>query len=75
MVTNFMSWGEGGREPISASGGYVTVILFTQIFSFFLFLFLAVQNSSIGDLVPCLLGLLVGLSGTANNQSLHNTTE
>ena len=29
--------------------------------------FLAVQNSSIGDLVPC--------SGTTNNQSLHNTKE
>ena len=33
--------------------------------------FLAVQNSSIGDLVPCSLGPL----GTTNNQSLHNTTE
>ena len=34
-------------------------------------LFLAVQNSSIGLIVPW----LVGLSGTTNNQSLHNTTE
>ena len=25
-----MSWGDGGREPISASAGYVTVILFTR---------------------------------------------
>ena len=33
--------------------------------------FLAVQNSSIGDLVPW----SVCLSGTTNNQSLHNTTE
>ena len=33
--------------------------------------FLAVQNSSIGDLVPWLLAL----SDTTNNQSLHNTTE
>jgi len=33
--------------------------------------FLAVQNSSIGDLVPC----LVGWSVTTNNQSLHNITE
>ena len=36
-----------------------------------LFAFLAVQNSSIGDLVPCLLAW----SDTTNNQSLHNTTE
>ena len=34
-------------------------------------LFLAVQNSSIGDLVRLLLGPL----GTTNNKSLHNTTE
>ena len=34
-----MSWGDGGREPISASAGYVTVILLTQIF--FLFVFFA----------------------------------
>ena len=34
-------------------------------------LFLAVQNSSIGDLVPCLLAW----SGTTNNQSFHNKTE
>ena len=34
-------------------------------------LFLAVHNSSIGDLVPC----SVCLSVTTNNQSLHNTTE
>ena len=33
--------------------------------------FLAVHNSSIGDLVPW----LVCWSGTTNNQSLHNTTE
>ena len=33
--------------------------------------FLAVHNSSIGDLVPCLVGPL----GTTNNQSLQNTTE
>ena len=32
-----------------------------------LFIFLAVQNSSIGLIVPW--------SGTTNNQSLHNTTE
>ena len=36
-----MSWGDGGREPISASAGYVTVILLTQIFFFFLFCFLS----------------------------------
>ena len=34
--------------------------------------FLAVQNSSIGDLVPCLLGRSVG---NPYNQSLHNITE
>ena len=34
-------------------------------------IFLAVQNSSIGDLVCPLLGP----SDTTNNQSLHNTTE
>ena len=33
--------------------------------------FLAVQNTSIGDLVPWSLGWSV----TTNNQSLHNTTE
>ena len=33
--------------------------------------FLAVHNSSIGLIVPC----LVGPSVTTNNQSLHNTTE
>ena len=35
--------------------------------------FLAVQNSSIGDLLS--LGSLVPGLGTTNNQSLHNTTE
>ena len=34
-------------------------------------MFLAVQNSSIGDLVRPLVGPL----GTTNNQSLHNATE
>ena len=34
-------------------------------------LYLAVHNSSIGHLVPC----LVGPSDQTNNQSLHNTTE
>ena len=33
--------------------------------------FLAVQNSSIGDLVPC----LVPWSGTTNNQRVHNSPE
>ena len=36
---------------------------------------LAVQNSSIGDLVPWLVGWSVCSSVTTNNQSLHNTTE
>ena len=36
-----------------------------------IFTFLAVHNSSIGLIVPCLLGLSV----TTNDQSLHNTTE
>ena len=48
--------------------------LSARLFLFFWFvcyIFLAVQNSSIGDLVPW----SVCLSGTTNNQSLHNTTE
>ena len=42
------------------------VAIFT-LYCISLVVFLAVQNSSIGYLVPC--------SGTTNNQSLHNTTE
>ena len=38
---------------------------------FYIFIFLAVQNSSIGDHVPC----LVCMSAPTNNQTLHNTTE
>ena len=38
-------------------------------------MFLAVQNSSWGDLVRLSVPWLVGWSGTTNNQSLHNTTE
>ena len=37
--------------------------------------FLAVQNSSIGDLVPCLVCLSVTTNIVSNNQSLHNTKE
>ena len=49
----------GGRPPPLLSDHKIYII------------FLAVQNSSISDLVPC----LVGLSGTTNKQSLHNITE
>ena len=46
---------------------------FLWMFKFFFecLKFLVVQNSSIGDLVPCLLGW----SSTTNNQRVHNTTE
>ena len=44
---------------------------FLHLFPFFMFFFLAVHNSPIGDLVPWSVPWL----GTTNNQSLHNTTE
>ena len=54
------------KYDINASG-----TIDQKVHTIMTFVFLAVQNSSIGDLVPW----LVGWSGTTNNQRVHNTTE
>ena len=66
--------GHGDPTNCSALVGYMGQFLQDEAngcFMSLLIFFLALQNSSIGDLVPC----LVPWSDPTNNQSLHNTTE
>ena len=77
-ISSFRAWSIPAKNFRKPSDSMVLFLgtdednwIFQCLATVFLHPFLAVQNSSIGDLVPW----LVGWSGTTNNQRVQNTTE